>query len=125
MVLSFISMINIRSIYEQASDEDGFRVLVMRYWPRGIRRGACDLWLKGLAPSAGLIRAWKDGSIDWAEFRKSYLAEYESDAIRSEALNELKKILKREEGRAVTLLCSCKDERCHSFIIHEMLDEGR
>lgn len=114
-------MVKTRSIYEQVSDLDGFRVLVMRYWPRGVRKEACDLWLKALGPSAGLIRAWKDETIDWAEFRRRYLAEYESDAEKSVALSELKKIIKREEGGAVTLLCSCKDERCHRFIIQEML----
>lgn len=114
-------MIKTKSIYEQASDSDGLRVLVMRYWPRGIRKEACGLWLKALGPSAGLIREWKDEAIGWAEFRKRYIAEYESDAEKSEALAELKKIIEREKGAPVTLLCSCKDERCHRFIIQEML----
>lgn len=114
-------MIKTKSIYEQASDNDGLRVLVMRYWPRGIRKEACGLWLKTLGPSAGLIREWKDDAISWAEFRKRYIAEYKSDTGKNEALAELKKIIEREKGAPVTLLCSCKNERCHRFIILEML----
>ncbi len=114
-------MIKTKSIYEQASDNDGLRVLVMRYWPRGIRKRVCGLWLKALGPSAVLIREWKDEAIGWEEFRKRYIAEFESDADKSEALAELKEIIKRANGSPVTLLCSCKDERCHRFIIQEML----
>ncbi len=70
LIGSYSSMIKTKSIYEQASVNDGLRVLVMRYWPRGIRKEACGLWLKALGPSAGLIREWKDEAIDWAQFRK-------------------------------------------------------
>lgn len=31
-----MGQINIKRIYEEASDEDGFRVLVDRLWPRGV-----------------------------------------------------------------------------------------
>lgn len=118
-------MIKTKSIYEQVSDDDGIRVLVMRYWPRGVRKEASDIWMKALGPSAGLVRAWKDGSIDWAEFRRRYLAEFDSDAEKSAALSWLKKIVKQKKGRAVTLLCSCKGERCHRFLIQDMLKAGR
>ncbi len=118
-------MIKTKSIYEQVSDEDGLRVLVMRYWPRGVRKEACDLWLKALGPSVGLVSAWKGESIGWAEFRRRYLAEFESDAEKAEALAGLKKIVKQEDGRAVTLFCSCKGERCHRFLIQEMLKARR
>lgn len=118
-------MIKTKSIYEQATDEDGFRVLAMRYWPRGVRKEACDLWLKALGPSVDLIRAWKDESIGWAEFRRRYLAEFDSDGEKSAALSEMKKIIKRENSNPVTILCSCKDDRCHRFIIKEMLGKVR
>lgn len=118
-------MIKTKSIYEQVSDDDGIRVLVMRYWPRGVRKEASDIWMKALGPSAGLIRVWKDESIDWAEFRRRYLAEFDSDAEKSAALSGLKKLVKQEKGRAVTLLCSCKGESCHRFLIQEMLKARR
>mgnify|MGYP001501160956 CR=1 FL=1 len=37
--------------------DDGFRVLVMRLWPRGIRKGLVDTWDRGLSPSRGFYSA--------------------------------------------------------------------
>ena len=49
----------IKRAYEQASDEDGYRVLVDRLWPRGVSkaRAALDEWCKDVAPSPEL-RVW-------------------------------------------------------------------
>ena len=46
----------IKRAYEQASDEDGYRVLVDRLWPRGVlkARAALDEWCKDVAPSPEL-----------------------------------------------------------------------
>ncbi|MFX9158105.1 DUF488 family protein, partial [Acinetobacter baumannii] len=45
--------IQIKRIYEQASTEDGKRILVDRLWSRGISKenAHLDLWLKEIAPS--------------------------------------------------------------------------
>ena len=40
--------------------EDGERLLVMRYWPRGVRREAVDRWLRDLAPSPELLREYRE-----------------------------------------------------------------
>ena len=52
-------MINLKRAYEKPSREDGFRVLVERLWPRGVKKEALalDLWLKDIAPSTEL-RQW-------------------------------------------------------------------
>ena len=49
-------MIHLKRAYEAPSENDGLRVLVERLWPRGLtkERAAVDLWLKDIAPSAGL-----------------------------------------------------------------------
>jgi len=46
-------------VYEPPEASDGTRVLVDRIWPRGLtkERASIDLWLKDIAPSAGL-RTW-------------------------------------------------------------------
>ena len=48
-----------KRIYEPAADTDGFRVLVDRLWPRGIRKenARINLWAKEIAPSKEL-RKW-------------------------------------------------------------------
>ena len=51
-------MIKLKRIYEDAELSDGYRDLVDRLWPRGVRKsGQLDGWLKDLAPSAEL-RKW-------------------------------------------------------------------
>ena len=56
---------------------DGWRVLVERLWPRGMRKEAIavDAWLKDVAPSADL-RRWFGHRVErWEEFRRRYRRE--------------------------------------------------
>ena len=51
----------------EPTPEDGVRVLIMRYWPCGVRRDRFDVWLRQLAPSAELLKwckleRWNSGS---------------------------------------------------------------
>ena len=45
-------VVRVKRIYGPAASDDGFRVLVDRIWPRGIKKAdaAIDLWLKEVAP---------------------------------------------------------------------------
>ena len=54
-----MTRIRIKRVYEPESPDDGYRVLVDRLWPRGIRKDALhyDSWEKEVAPSAAL-RTW-------------------------------------------------------------------
>ena len=47
-------VVRVKRIYGPAASDDGFRVLVNRIWPRGIKKAdaAIDLWLKEVAPRA-------------------------------------------------------------------------
>ena len=51
--------IEIKRVYNEARESDGFRILVDRLWPRGLNkeRANVDLWLKDIAPSEEL-RKW-------------------------------------------------------------------
>jgi uncharacterized protein YeaO (DUF488 family) len=108
-----------RTIYDASSPGDGARILVMRLWPRGVRKDAVDEWFKTLGTSLPLIREWKGGRIQWAEFKTRFLAEMESPE---------KKVLiaclaERSRNETITLLCSCKDEsRCHRSILRELIE---
>ncbi len=68
--------IQIKRIYEQASIEDGKRILVDRLWSRGISKenAHLDLWLKEIAPSTEL-RKWfhAESAEHWDEFKQRYL----------------------------------------------------
>jgi uncharacterized protein YeaO (DUF488 family) len=107
-----------KRVYEPPSASDGLRILVMRLWPRGIKKSAVDLWLKELGADVANIKAWKAGQLDWPEMRRRYLAGLKRPAA-AEQLAELRAHSRR---RTVTLLCSCADEaRCHRGILKSLL----
>jgi uncharacterized protein YeaO (DUF488 family) len=58
-----------KTIYDPKSKDDGFRVLVMQYWPRGVRKQKVDVWYRDLGTSKELIKAWKAGTITWPASR--------------------------------------------------------
>ncbi|MFQ5441922.1 MAG: DUF488 domain-containing protein [Thermodesulfobacteriota bacterium] len=116
-------MIKTKCIYDPASVGDGLRVLVTRYWPRGIKKEKCDRWLKELAPAPSLIKLWKSGAISWDEFKKKYLDEYASQA-KLALLKELETLNKAAKGVDLTLLCMCRDEvRCHRAVLKDLLEK--
>jgi uncharacterized protein YeaO (DUF488 family) len=112
--------IHLKRIYESPSDEDGFRVLVDRLWPRGISResASLDLWLKDLAPSTDL-RKWFHGHLDQFEtFRHRYLEELE---FKTEMLQQL--IEQVGDGTLTLLYASRQTEQNHAHVLRDALLE--
>ena len=109
---------------DPADDADGFRLLVCRYRPRGVRKTdeTWDDWWPHLGPSRELHAAYwgkRGPPIGWAEYRRRYLAEMRT---QREALDELRRRL--AAGERITLLCSsaCVDEaRCHRTLLAGLL----
>lgn len=107
-------MLRAKRVYDPAEKTDGTRVLVMRRWPRGIKKSAVDLWLKELGAELGNLRAFKAGRLGWPEMRRRYRAGLAREPAAS-ALRKLRAMARR--GR-VTVLCSCADEkRCHRSLL--------
>jgi uncharacterized protein YeaO (DUF488 family) len=76
-------MVKTKSVYDQAEGFDGDRILVTRYWPRGIskvRLSAAE-WMRDVAPSKKLLEDWKDGRISWDE----YTVRYHKEMLAQEA----------------------------------------
>lgn len=98
-------MVTIKRIYEQASKDDGYRVLVDRLWPRGISKetAALDEWLKEVGPSDELRKWFGHDPARYAEFKKRY----EKELRDNEAFAQLKAIVK--EHNTVTLLYGAHD----------------
>jgi uncharacterized protein YeaO (DUF488 family) len=115
-------MVKAKRIYEARAADDGLRVLVMRLWPRGIRKEAVDLWLKDLGADLDNLRAWKAGRLAWPEMKKRYVRGLKAPAAAAD-LARLKELARRE---TVTVLCSCVDEaQCHRGILKSLLARGR
>ncbi|AZI87960.1 DUF488 domain-containing protein [Kosakonia sp. CCTCC M2018092] len=111
-------MIQCKRVYDAASKEDGYRVLVDRLWPRGIKKVdlAYDEWCKTLAPSTELRKAFHGEAIDFAAFKKSYREELEAQKEAGEQLAA------RGKNGTVTLLYAAKDrEQNHAVVLAEWL----
>jgi uncharacterized protein YeaO (DUF488 family) len=114
-------MIHINRVYAIAAKEDGWRVLVDRLWPRGMKKEAAkiDLWMKEVAPSNVLRKSFCHDVNKWQEFQKRYHAKLKH---KKELLAELKKIEK--ENGTLTLLYGAKDtEHNQAVVLAEVLKE--
>jgi len=101
--------IAIKRIYEPFSKTDGYRILVDRLWPRGIKKenAHVDRWLKEVAPSTALRKWFNHEPEKW----KSFVTKYRAELKGSSALDEL--LALRKQHKTVTLLYSAKDEQCN------------
>ncbi|MER6302602.1 DUF488 family protein [Kitasatospora sp. NPDC001539] len=109
-----------RRIYEEASSQDGQRILVDRVWPRGMRKedAHLDEWLRDVAPSTGLRRWYGHDPDRFAEFRRRYLAELR-DAEHREAAGHLRELAAHDR---LTLLTATKDpEHSQAAVLAEWL----
>lgn len=96
----------IKRVYEPYSSDDGFRILIDRFWPRGIskEKANIDFWDKNLAPSTELRKWFNHEPEKFEEFKKRYEAELDQ---QKEALAEL---LKKIQGKKkLSLIYGAKD----------------
>lgn len=108
--------------------DDGFRLLVARYRPRGISKDEeqWDAWWPELGPSVELHAAayGKDGrpKLDWADYERRYIAEMRGQTRLIQWLARA-----HAGGDPLTLLCSsaCTDEaRCHRTILRHLIERA-
>jgi uncharacterized protein YeaO (DUF488 family) len=99
-------VIRIKRIYDAPSQNDGYRVLADRLWPRGIKKekAGIDLWLKDAAPSNELRKWFNHEPQKWGDFKKRYFTELEhKQGILGPIIEKL--------AEGVTLLYSAKDRQ--------------
>jgi len=114
-------MIQCKRAYETASAEDGVRVLVDRLWPRNCRKDALMIaeWLPEVGPSHELRKAFKAGTVSFAEFSVAYQRELAArpehwwkllDVARSGMLTLVYAAKSTVENNAVVLAQWLEDE---------------
>ena len=105
--------ISIKRVYLPAEDSDGYRVLVDRLWPRGIKKenAKIDLWAKALAPSAELRKWFNHIPERFEEFSKKYVEELKANPEVAPILDELR------QHDKVTLLYGAKDEQHNNAVV--------
>jgi uncharacterized protein YeaO (DUF488 family) len=110
---------------DPAEHDDGHRLLVTLYRPRGVRKEdeTWDHWLPALGPDKALHAAvYTDRSspIPWPQYRKRYL---ELQRANHEIIEGLAKRV--AAGETITLLCSSacvRESRCHRSILKELIE---
>ena len=108
--------IQCKRVYDDADKNDGYRVLVDRVWPRGIKKEdlRADEWRKELAPSSELRKWFNHDPKRWAAFYQKFHAELDQqgDAVES--------VLKGADGDTLTLLYAAKDEAHNNAVALKM-----
>ena len=111
---------------DEPGADEGTRILVTRYRPRGLAKAAetWDEWLPAVGPSEALHAAvyGKRGSagLSWDVYRARYRAEMlkQMDVIRGLATRVA-------AGETITLLCSSqcvRASRCHRELLRELIE---
>lgn len=83
--------IQCKRVYDPAEKSDGYRVLVDRLWPRGIKKTdlAFNEWNKTLTPSSELRKAFHAELIDFSHFSEQYRAELAQQQQEGKRLAEI------------------------------------
>lgn len=110
----------LKRIYESPSQEDGYRVLVDRLWPRGQRKEAAQLdeWNKDIAPSAALRKWFNHQPERFEAFSAQYCEELSAKTADLEKLRNIAK------AKPVTLLYSAKDEDNNQAVVLKQVLES-
>lgn len=115
-------MIQRKRIYEEASADDGKRVLVDRVWPRGVskEKAQLDEWLKDVSPSPDLRKWFGHQPERFEAFREAYQKELADIPERQESVAKLQEW--SAEG-TVTLVFAAKDQtHNHVIVLQDFID---
>lgn len=113
--------IKTKRVYDDVANNDGYRLLVDKIWPRGVSKedAQLDEWNKDLAPSDDL-RKWFDHDEEkFDEFTKRYKKELKENKDELERIREIAK------DKRVCLLYGAKDEEHNQAeVLKDVLENG-
>jgi uncharacterized protein YeaO (DUF488 family) len=118
-------LIRVERIYDNPKgNNDGFRILVDRLWPRSLSKDkvTVDLWYKELAPSNSLRKWFTHDEKKWNEFKRRYFKELDEN---NELVNMiLSKVKEEGSSSTITLLYGTKEDRFNNAVaLKEYLEE--
>lgn len=115
--------LQIKRIYAPAAEDDGYRVLVDRLWPRGVSKQSAhlDLWAKDITPSTEIRKWFAHRPENFPAFSAAYRAELAQNAAAASFVSQSLAWLAH---RNVTLLYAAHDETCnHALVLRDWLLE--
>ena len=117
-------LIRIERIYDNPKgNNDGYRILVDRLWPRGLSKDKVkvDLWQKDIAPSNSLRKWFTHDEKKWNEFKRRYFKELDEN---NELVNMILSKVKEGSSSTITLLYGTKEDRFNNAVaLKEYLEE--
>lgn len=116
-------MVQIKRVYESFSRKDGYRVLVDRLWPRGIKKESLslDAWFKELAPSTELRKMFGHDPKRWRAFQTKYKQELKSP----EAAEKIRFLRDLAKKRTITLLYGARDpDHNNAVVLKDLIEKG-
>ena len=114
-------MYRLKRVYEDPSPDDGYRVLVERLWPRGIKKeqAQLDLWLKEAAPTPELRVWFNHDDTKWEEFRSRYMEELKQN---TKVHSELEKLARKD---IITLVFAARNtDHNAAVVLKQYLEEN-
>lgn len=114
--------IDIKRAYELPSDSDGYRVLVDRLWPRGIKKEdlRMDYWAKDISPSNEL-RQWYHEDMDGRH--AGFVERYTRELDENPATPEFVRLVGSK--KQVTLLYAAKGSQSNQAVVLKEYLENR
>jgi uncharacterized protein YeaO (DUF488 family) len=110
----------LKRIYDEPSEDDGYRILIDRLWPRGISKenAKLDEWDKEMAPSTELRKWFNHEPEKFQEFSDRYKVELKSHT------DELKRLAELSQKQQLCILFGAKDQRYNQAVVLKSVLEG-
>ncbi len=110
---------------DPAEPDDGFRLLVTRYRPRGVSKAdeTWQDWKPQLGPDKTLhaaVYTESSSKIPWPTYRRHFL---EQQKVNKDLIADLARRV--AGGETITLLCSSacvRESRCHRSLLRELIE---
>lgn len=105
--------IKLKRVYDAPLETDGYRVLVDRLWPRGIKKSDAkvDFWAKNIAPSTELRKWFAHDIAKWDEFTQRYKEELKTNDSFASFKKEV------SSHSVVTILFAAKDTEHNNAVV--------
>lgn len=113
-------VVKTKSIFQPIEKSDGYRVLITRFYPRGVQRAHFHEWASTLSPNPNLLFDYREGKINWDTFKGSFIAQLRDDVASLDAILAL-----NDWGKAhdITLLCFEKSGvPCHRHLVRDIVE---
>ncbi|MDO5036620.1 MAG: DUF488 domain-containing protein [Porphyromonas sp.] len=116
----------IKRIYEEQGADDGYRILIDRLWPRGVKKEAANIdeWAKEVTPSTELRKWFAHKEERFDTFREEYEDELNNNPDAHTFAKHCQELQQKDN---VTLLYGAKSHTYnHAVILREwILDQQR